>query len=140
MMEPQKHEPRKDEPQKENATNIVETHHQGTIFAWFETGLEGFVWALQEDGKEGYDGLVVLERGDYAVITAPSGDVVFDGIIEPDTQTGWTPRYPGASHGQPVAGGMWIHWTQKGWQPEAWMELFRNEDHSIQLVKTKSAD
>jgi len=100
----------------------------GTLFGWWETGTEGAIWALDEDGKTGYEAMQVIDEGDQLKIYDENGKVLFDGIIEPDKQIGWTeyPLNPG--HGQPLALGFWIHWTQKGWQPDDWAALFLREE------------
>ena len=120
-----------------NTPRTIELSYEGELFAWAETGTEGFVWAMQEDGKQGYDGLVILERGDAIQIFDSAGAIVFDGIIQPDREANWTPRYDGAEHGQPLVKGCWVHWTQTGWSPEAWLDLFMNEDHRAHIVRTR---
>lgn len=98
--------------------------YTGVINQFFKTGCEGLVWVLEKDGATGYDALVFMEAGDHLKIFGEDGSVVFYGIIDPDYQIGWTeyPMNPG--HGQPSALGLWIHWTQKGWQPDDWANLF----------------
>ena len=117
--------------------------YEGVLHAWFETGLEGLVWALIEDGKEGYDALKVIENGDH--LTVYSGDgrgclgfkdvgdrileyredgLVFDGVIDEDHEAGMTMSSFNQEHRQPSALGFWIHWAQRGWNPDDWARLF----------------
>lgn len=95
----------------------------GTLFGYFETGVEGILWALQRDGVSGYEGLVVLERGDHLRIYDADKKVVFDGIINPNTDIG-VHRRPNTTISQPVALGRWIHWTQDGFEPDVWANYF----------------
>lgn len=97
---------------------------RGVLEPFFETGCEGIIWSVVEDGKEGFAGLNIIEEGDRLKIYGENGEVIFDGIIECDRLSGWTeyPLNPG--HGQPSALGYWIHWTQRGWRPDDWAKLF----------------
>ena len=96
----------------------------GVLEPYFETGTEGTVWSIFEDGKEGYDGLHMIEERDHLTIYGENNEVLFDDDIRCDRQAGWTeyPLNPG--NGQPSALGLWIHWTQAGWQPDDWAKLF----------------
>lgn len=98
--------------------------YQGTINQFFETGSGGLRWVLEKYGVEGNDALVFIEAGDCLSIFAEDGSILFEGVIDPDYQAGWKehPFYPGS--GQPQALGHWIHWTQKGWEPDEWAKLF----------------
>lgn len=107
---------------------------EGKLFGWFETGLEGVVWALEQEGVAGYDGLFILEEGDHLTISAPSGKVLFDGYIVMDPEIGKKQR-PFSPIAQPQAGGLWIHWTQKGFLPDEWAELFISEANHGLLTK-----
>ena len=99
--------------------------HTGVVFDYYDIPLtEGTVWALQEDGKDGYDGLVLVEQGDHLTITSPNGDTLFEGLIVADRSTGWQRHQPNEDHGQPVALGRWVHWTQRGFSPDDWARLF----------------
>lgn len=107
---------------------------RGKLEAYFETGTEGVLWAVYEDGKQGYDGLHILQQDDLLKIFGKDGSVVFSGRIDQDRQTGWAPYPFGNGNGQPVALGMWVHWTQRGYQPDDWARLFVDE-LSAELVR-----
>lgn len=109
----------------------------GNLVAWFETGLEGFVWTVQEPGK-GYDGLHVIQQGDRLVVRDAKGAIAFEGVIEEDRESCWTQRYPGATHGQPCVDGYWVHWTQRGVDPSSWVRMFTVGEYSAELQKKLS--
>lgn len=111
---------------------------RGVCFLSSETGTEGGWWAMQEDGfvtEDGhwrYEGLQYLKEGDDFTVYADDGSVLFHDIIHQDTRTGAIarqvirggkvvnhPRYI-----QQVVGGMWVHWIQKGIDPEVWGHFF----------------
>jgi len=98
----------------------------GVLMDFFETGTEGVCWAVYEDGKQGYDGLHLLGKGNHLRVTDEHAVVRFEGYIEPDAEKGWMeyPGRPGEGYGQPCALGMWVHWTQSGWEPDDWASLF----------------
>jgi hypothetical protein len=112
---------------------------EGVLEAFWETGTESVMWAIIEDGKRGYDALKIIEGGDKFMIYAEDGPVQWSGIIEPDFEIGWQgyPRNPG--YGQPIAHGMWIHWTQGGFQPDDRALLFFKEFRATLEPKRRSA-
>lgn len=46
----------------------------GVLEAYFETGTEGVIRAVYEDGKKGYEGLHCLEKGDHLRIHDENGE------------------------------------------------------------------
>lgn len=60
----------------------------GVLIDWFETGLEGVVWALKEDGVEGYEGIHVIEAGDELTVFSRGRVVLWQGIIRCDRMIG----------------------------------------------------
>ncbi len=110
---------------------------EGIIDSYFETGCEGLEWMFFEDGKVGWDAFKMLEEGDKLTITGGDGAVLFDGLIDPDWEVGYKeyPLNPGA--GQPCALGYWIHWTQRGWEPDAWAGLFIGREPKLRATLIK---
>ena len=118
---------------------------KGVCFLFSETGTEGGWWAMQEDGfvtEDGhwrYEGLQYLEDGDEFTVFADDGSVLWHGIIHRDSKTGAVPRQAirenrlvnDRTWKQQVVGGMWVHWVQKGMDPEAWGELFVGEKRCL---------
>ena len=111
---------------------------KGVCFLFSETGTEGGWWAMQEDGfvsEAGhwkYEGLQYLREGDDFTVYADDGSVLFRGIIHEDARTGAIPRRVirngklanDPTWKQQVVGGLWVHWIQKGIDPEVWGQLF----------------
>jgi len=118
---------------------------KGVCFLHSETGTEGGWWAMQQDGfadEDGYwiyQGLKYLEEGDDFTVFADDGRVLWHGIIHRDSKTGRIPRQllrkgklvNDQTWKQQVVGGMWVHWIQKGMDPEAWGELFNGEKRCL---------
>ena len=106
----------------------IPTEIPGQLDIFLETGTEGAIWILDPDEKGPNDPHSDyghrLEKGDRRKVFNEDGTVAFEGVIDPNRRIGWTeyPRNPG--HGQPSALGLWIHWTQSGWKPDAWARLF----------------
>ena len=125
---------------------------QGVCFLFSETGTEGGWWAMREDGlAEGDGDLRSLEDGDDFTVYADDNSVLFHGIIHQDTTTGAVPRrvlHDGTPVMQQVVGGMWVHWIQKGMDPEAWGQLFvgnkrcllRREESAAREIAELKAD
>ncbi len=99
---------------------------EGALEPYFETGTEGTIWSVQEDGEQGYEGLHPINTGDHLTIYDKRGKILFKGKIFPDHKAGWKeyPLRPGSGCGQPCALNHWIHWTQIGWQPDEWARFF----------------
>ena len=126
---------------------------KGVCFLHSETGTEGGRWAMQQDGfadEDGYwsyQGLQYLEEGDDFTVFAEDGSVLWHGIIHRDSKTGRIPRQVihmgklinDRSWKQQVVGGMWVHWIQKGMDPEAWGELFIGEKRCVLRRKESTA-
>lgn len=118
------------------------TVYEGVIFPFFETGTEGLLWALQQNGACGYEGLVCLGEGDLVTIHSPQGELLFEGLIKKDHQTGAIPRYEGDPCSQVTALGYWAHWSQEGWAPDSWAKLFVDECNrgTIRRFETSAPD
>jgi len=96
---------------------------RGVIDGFFETGCEGILWVFIED-KADLRNMHELVEGDHLTVFAEDGAKSFDGKIECDRKIGWT-AYPGnKKRGQQAALGYWVHWIQRGWQPDGWARLF----------------
>ncbi|HUO14044.1 MAG TPA: hypothetical protein VMX38_03585 [Verrucomicrobiae bacterium] len=124
---------------------------KGVCFLFTETGTEGGWWAIQEDGfvdEEGYwsyNGLRPLKNGDDFTVYAEDGSVLWHGIIHQDSKTGAIPHRVirkgkvviDNSWKQQVVSGFWVHWVQKGMDPEAWGDLFFGDKRCLVRRKEK---
>ena len=96
----------------------------GVLEDFSETGTEGLVWSVLEDGERDYAGIHTIEEGDHLTICDGLGNRVWAGKIDCDREIGWR-RYPlNPVLGQPCALGYWIHWTQHGFKPDDWARFF----------------
>ncbi len=103
--------------------------YRGALTGYFETGLEGVMWAMKRHGLKGYDGLVILEEGDYLEIYSADSETVFSGTIQPDKNVGRMPHFF-SNFTQPSALGLWIHWTQEGFELDDWAMYFMTEEYT----------
>ncbi|NHN39901.1 hypothetical protein G8764_21595 [Pseudomaricurvus alcaniphilus] len=101
----------------------------GKLIEYFETGCEGIYWALQEDGKHGYDGLVLLDEGDHLQIIGPDGETVFEGTVRPRKDINAQKR-PYSEILQPVSMGRWVHWIQADFDADTWGNYFISRQYT----------
>lgn len=102
---------------------------KGKLDPFFETGTEGIIWSVYEDGKTGYDGLNCLKDGDFLRIfdiDNPS-KVIWEGIIDLEWERNYRnyPRNP--EYGQQEIGGFWVRGIQSTVTPEQWAQWFFKE-------------
>lgn len=99
---------------------------KGKLEPFFETGTEGTIWSVYEDGKEGYDGLNCLEYGDFLRIFDPEDTtkVVWEGRIDYDWDINFRSYPTNPKYGQQEVLGFWVHGIQKGVEPEKWGTWF----------------
>jgi hypothetical protein len=113
-------------------TNVIE----GKLEAFFETGTEGIIWSVYEDGKEGYDGLHSLEDGDYLMVFHPDDDsLVWEGNISLEYVRNYRPYQSNPECGQQEVLGRWVHGLQDNVDPEIWATWFL-ENYPSKLVKS----
>ena len=95
---------------------------KGKLDPFFETGTEGVIWSLYEDGKEGYDALVILDQGDYLTIFDPedSTKVVWEGNIDLEYERNYHPYPMNPKYGQQAVMGYWVHGIQRDVEPDDW--------------------
>ncbi len=97
---------------------------KGLLDGFFETGSEGTYWVLDTGEKDP----IFIQPGDHLKIFDKDGQVVFDGKIIADRKTGWKqyPMNPDPKMGQQAVfrWDWYVHWIQKGWEPDNWAKLF----------------
>lgn len=110
----------------------------GKLDWFYETGIEGLPWILEEDGKTGMDGVHLIEAGDHLKVYGEDGTVVFDNEIVPDHEVGKVEHPMLKEMKVQFALGCWVCWIQQGWQPDAWAALFiRSDNNHLRAELTK---
>ncbi len=98
----------------------------GRLEPFSETGTEGVVWSVYEDGKSGYDGLHCLSDGDYLTVFDPkdSEKVIWEGNIDLEWDRN-RQQYPmNPKYSQQEIAGVWVHGIQRGVDPSEWGKWF----------------
>jgi hypothetical protein len=109
---------------------------RGVLEPFFETGTEGVIWSVYEDGRTGYDGLNCLADGDYLKIFDKEDPtkVVWEGIIDLEWERNYR-KYPmNPEYGQQEVGGFWVHGLQSDVTPQQWGHWFFKA-YPAELVK-----
>jgi hypothetical protein len=85
--------------------------------------MEGMEWTVyRKPSPSRTERLLFLEAGDIIWIRDKSGKTLYVGMIIPDSSKGrMTPD------SRPQALGLYIHWTQSGFQPDDWARFFFQE-------------
>jgi hypothetical protein len=91
---------------------------------FFETGTEGVIWAVYEDGKQGYDGLNSLKDGDRLKIFASDDSILWEGIVQLEYKRRYRPYPLNPQYGQQEVLGYWVHGFQENLDPEVWGKMF----------------
>lgn len=99
----------------------------GKLDAFFETGTEGVVWSVVEDGKKGYDALNGLQDGDYLRIFDEHNNVVFDGEVRLEWKRNYRPHPMNPQYGQQEVHGFWVRGLQDNVEPEDWSHWFHGQ-------------
>ena len=115
------------------------TSIKGTLQAFSETGTEGIIWSIYEDGREGYDGLNGLHGGDHLTIFHPGnpGIVIWEGNIDLEYERNYHPYPMNPQYGQQAIQGMWVHGIQRDVDPDTWGNWFFKE-YPAELIKKTS--
>ena len=80
---------------------------------FYEQGSEGSLWSLYDNSKSGYEGLIILQEGDWVNIIGS-----FKGYIKKQQQ-------------------LTASWTQEGWDKLEWAMLFVEERPALYRAKQK---
>lgn len=115
----------------------------GHLEAFSETGTEGTHWSFYEDGKEGYDGLHPLKKGDLLRVFNDEArtQLIWEGKVDLDYDANKVDlKEKHQEMGSPFSGRLrsgitvqWVesigtvHGVQKGADPDTWAEMFLNE-------------
>src|ERR1035437_4635359 len=101
---------------------------KGELEPFFETGTEGIIWAVYEDGKEGYNGLHILKKGDSLTIFSPENPeiVEWEGDIDLEYERNYQPYPMNPEYGQQVIDGLWVNGIQRDVVPHIWGKWFFN--------------
>jgi hypothetical protein len=111
---------------------------KGKLEPFFETGTEGVVWSVFEDGVQGYDALHCLYQGDYLTIFDPEDPtkVVWEGNIDLEFERNYEKFPMNPQYGQQAVMGMWVHGIQSDVEPDDWGTWFFKQ-YPAELIKSE---
>lgn len=111
---------------------------KGKLEPFSETGTEGVVWSLHEDGVDGYDGLNCLCQGDYLTVYDPkdSTKIVWEGNIDFEYERNYHPFPKNPQYGQQAIFNIWVNGIQRDVEPDDWGLWFFKE-YPAELIKSE---
>jgi hypothetical protein len=109
----------------------------GKLAAYFETGTEGVLWSFYEDGKTGYDALVILKKGDVLQVfnDVARTQEIFHAAVDLEFDTHKEKSAYSDSREQQTVSGYWVHGLQKDIDRETWSKMFFDEKPAHLIVK-----
>jgi len=109
---------------------------KGKLDPFCETGTEGVVWCLYEDGKTGYDGLHLLMDNDYLAILDPNDNtkVIWEGHISLEYSTNCQPHPLNPNYMFQIIDGQGVKGIQVDIEPSVWFEWFQKQ-YPAELIK-----
>lgn len=109
---------------KKKDTVIIE----GVLEPFYETGLEGTLWSVHEDGKQGYEGLNPIKSGHVLTVfnDAARQDVLWQGVVDLELDSGEQSKILKANK-YPGRLGPWGYGLPKNIHPYDWVEMFYEE-------------
>lgn len=96
----------------------------GQLNPFFETGTEGVVWSVVDDGLPGFDGLFPLSNGDRLIVYGAEGEVVWEGTISLEYTSRQQPFPHDPSKSQQQVAGLWVNGLQRDVDPDTWAQWF----------------
>lgn len=109
---------------------------KGTLDSFSETGTEGIIWSVYEDGKQGYNGFHCLKKSDHLTIFDPTDTsvVLWDGNIDLEYKRNYYPFPANPQYGQQAIQGLWVNGIQRDVEPDDWGKWFFNH-YPCELIK-----
>jgi hypothetical protein len=102
---------------------------EGELVDYFETGAEGVIWMLEDDRRFGRAALELICEGDDLTIIDQLGKVLWRGVVRCDKEIGLRPYPMNPEYSQQCALGHWVHWIQRGFNPDDWARFFIRPDY-----------
>ena len=84
---------------------------------------------VEDDCRHGREALEMICEGDHLTITDQLGAILWRGTIRCDKETGLRPHPLNVQYSQQCALGCWVHWIQKGFEPDEWAKFFMRADN-----------
>lgn len=95
---------------------------KGKLELFYEQGLEGTAWAFYEDGKQGYDALHSLRKGDILTIFNKAGRKMWKGKINFDGEL------------QKIRSFGYAYGMQKRIAMKKWIKMFKDERRAELII------
>ena len=118
-----------------NDDDVAVREIHGRLYAYFETGTEGVVWSIIEDGKDGYDALNCLEAGDKLIVFEDDGKAIWDGVVNLEYELHRQPHEYNPSYLQQTTLGYWVRGLQTDVNPEFWGKMFFDAKKAVMKRK-----
>ena len=98
---------------------------RGRVGAFWETGTEGVEWIFYDSHDKGRDSMHSLDEGDYLRVYGRDDKLYWKGKINYDLETN-KEKAGDFLIEQQVVKNYYVHWLQKGVNPNFWADMFFN--------------